>query len=265
MCAVLVSHVWLFETLWTVAHQAPLSMGFSRQEYRSGLPFFSPGDLPDPGIESASPVSPALQSDSLCTEPYLSIWLHWVLFASCRIFFVCVVCRLSSCGTWVSCPVACGILVFCPGIESMSPVLEGRFSGPPEKSLRTTALEWLRHWSVVLKSLHWNLRNTNRWASARVGMCLLKVLMLKPNPLGIGRWGIWEAIRSWEQSCHVWHSCFRKRPQWTPLVLPPCEDAMKCVWPSLDHDGIQISDLQPPELRNQSLFFISHPGCGILL
>ena len=43
---------------WTVAHQAPLSMGFSRQEYRSGSPFRSPGDLPDPGIE---PGSPALQ------------------------------------------------------------------------------------------------------------------------------------------------------------------------------------------------------------
>ena len=42
-------------TLWTVAHQAPLSMGFSRQEYWSGLPFPSPGDLPDPGIEPGSP------------------------------------------------------------------------------------------------------------------------------------------------------------------------------------------------------------------
>ena len=46
-----------FETLWTVAHQAPLSMGFSKQEYWSGLPFPSLGDLPGPGIE---PVSPAL-------------------------------------------------------------------------------------------------------------------------------------------------------------------------------------------------------------
>ena len=49
----------------TVAHQAPLFMGFSRQEYWSGLPFPSPGDLPDPGIESGSP---ALQTDSLPTE-----------------------------------------------------------------------------------------------------------------------------------------------------------------------------------------------------
>ena len=52
-------------TPWTVAHQAPLSMGFSRQEYWSGLPFPSPGDLPDPGIE---PGSPELQADSLPTE-----------------------------------------------------------------------------------------------------------------------------------------------------------------------------------------------------
>ena len=45
------SHVWLFATLWTIACQAPLSMGFSRQEYWSGLPFPSPRDLPKPGIE----------------------------------------------------------------------------------------------------------------------------------------------------------------------------------------------------------------------
>ena len=53
-------------TLWTVAHQAPLSMGFSRQEYRSGLPCSPPGDLPDPGTELTSP---ALQVGSLPTEP----------------------------------------------------------------------------------------------------------------------------------------------------------------------------------------------------
>jgi len=51
-----------FATPWTVAHQVPLSMGFSRQEYWGGLPFPSPGDLPDPGIE---PMSPALAVDSL--------------------------------------------------------------------------------------------------------------------------------------------------------------------------------------------------------
>ena len=55
------SHVRLFDTLWTVAHQAPLSMGFSRKEYWSGLPFPSPVDLPDPGIE---PRSLILQADA---------------------------------------------------------------------------------------------------------------------------------------------------------------------------------------------------------
>ena len=54
------SHVWLFVTLWTVAWQAPLSIGFSRQEYWSGLPCPPPGDLPIPGIEPTSLMSPAL-------------------------------------------------------------------------------------------------------------------------------------------------------------------------------------------------------------
>ena len=60
------SHVRLFATPWTVAYQASLSMGFSRQEYWSGLPFPSPGDLPNPGIE---PGSPALEADALTSEP----------------------------------------------------------------------------------------------------------------------------------------------------------------------------------------------------
>ena len=60
------SRVRLFATGWTVAYQAPPSMGFSRQECWSGLPFPSPGDLPDPGIE---PASPTLQADTLLSEP----------------------------------------------------------------------------------------------------------------------------------------------------------------------------------------------------
>ena len=56
----------LFDPIWTVAHQAPLSMGFSRQEYWSGLPCLPPGDLPDPGIK---PGSPALQAECLPPEP----------------------------------------------------------------------------------------------------------------------------------------------------------------------------------------------------
>ena len=60
------SRVRLFATPRAVAHQAPLSMGFSRQEYWSGLPFPSPGGLLDPGIE---PRSPALQAEALTSEP----------------------------------------------------------------------------------------------------------------------------------------------------------------------------------------------------
>ena len=62
----LLSRVGLFAAPWTVAHQAPLSMGFSRQEYWSGLPFPSPGDLPNPGIK---PGSLTLQADALSSEP----------------------------------------------------------------------------------------------------------------------------------------------------------------------------------------------------
>ena len=60
------SHVRLFVTPWTVAHRALPSMGFFRQEYWSGLPFPSPGDLPSPGIE---PRSPAFQEDALTSDP----------------------------------------------------------------------------------------------------------------------------------------------------------------------------------------------------
>ena len=61
------SHVWLFVTPWTVASQAPLSMGFSRQEYWSGLPCPPPGDLLDSGIEPASLASPALADGCFTT------------------------------------------------------------------------------------------------------------------------------------------------------------------------------------------------------
>ena len=66
-----------FASSWTIANQAPLSMGFSRQEYWSGLPFPTPGDLPNPGIK---PRSPALQADSLLSEllrQQMSIWLSF--------------------------------------------------------------------------------------------------------------------------------------------------------------------------------------------
>ena len=74
------SRVQLFMTPWTVAHQASLSMEFSRQECWSELPFPIPGDLPDPGIEPASLTAPALAYGFLTTAPeavdiFCSIWL----------------------------------------------------------------------------------------------------------------------------------------------------------------------------------------------
>ena len=70
------SRVQLFATLWAVAHQALPSMGFSRQEYWTGLPLPSPGDLPNPGAE---PRSPALQADALTAElemlPFGTTWM----------------------------------------------------------------------------------------------------------------------------------------------------------------------------------------------
>ena len=79
----LLSCVQLFAIQWAVAHQSPLSMGFSRQEYWSGLPFPSPGDLPDPGIE---PVSPALQGNSLLSEPLIAPFATILPFHSGLLF-----------------------------------------------------------------------------------------------------------------------------------------------------------------------------------
>ena len=81
------SCVQLLVTPWTVAHQAPPSMGFSRQEYWSGVPCPSPGDLPDPGIEPGSPAAPARQAGSsllnhrespICRVHYGKRWAGWV-------------------------------------------------------------------------------------------------------------------------------------------------------------------------------------------
>ena len=74
------SHVRLFSTQWTVAHQAPLSIGSSRQEYWSGLPSSPPGDLPDPGTETTFVISPALAGGFFTTS---TTWeankYYWIL------------------------------------------------------------------------------------------------------------------------------------------------------------------------------------------
>ena len=72
----LFKHVRLFVTLWTIAHQAPLSMGFSRQEHWSGLPCPSPGDLPKPGIKPMSLTSPALASGFFTTSATWEAHMH---------------------------------------------------------------------------------------------------------------------------------------------------------------------------------------------
>ena len=68
--------VQLFAAPWTVAHQAPLSMRFSRQEYWSGLPFPSPGDLPDPGMETMSLAAPALSGEFFTTKPPRKFFMY---------------------------------------------------------------------------------------------------------------------------------------------------------------------------------------------
>ena len=66
----MLSHVQIFATPWTVTCQVPLSMGYVRQEYWSGLPFLSPGDFPDPGVKPTSIASPALAGGFFTT----AIW-----------------------------------------------------------------------------------------------------------------------------------------------------------------------------------------------
>ena len=91
----------LFATLWTAAHQAPLSVGLSREEYWSGLPFPHPGNLPDPGIEPASLVSPALQAGCL---PLIHLAAQ-IPAAACGFFTVAsrilsCSCGIFSCSLW---------------------------------------------------------------------------------------------------------------------------------------------------------------------
>ena len=95
VCACLLSRfscVWLFSTLWTLAFQAPSSMGFSRQEYWSGWPCPPPGDLPDPGIEPRSLLSPAVTlagrfftTSATWEAPYISVYILYIIY-------ICITC-----------------------------------------------------------------------------------------------------------------------------------------------------------------------------
>ena len=95
------SHVWLFTTSWTVACPAPLSMGFSRQEYWSGLPCPPSGDPPDPGIKPSSLTSSALESRFFTTSAnweacYISISVSTFLYTHTYILLLCLLCRTLS-------------------------------------------------------------------------------------------------------------------------------------------------------------------------
>ena len=90
------SHIWLFATPWTVAHQAPLPVGFPRQEYWSGLPFPSPGDLPDQGsnpglLQSQVDSLPAeLSGNTLCTYMMSYISYRWWEDCCCSVAQLCL-------------------------------------------------------------------------------------------------------------------------------------------------------------------------------
>ena len=79
------SHIWLFVTPWTVAHQDPLSMGFSRQEYWSGLPCPPPGDLPNSGTEPVSLMSPVLAYRFFTTSTTWEVCIH---MSDCQSWFL---------------------------------------------------------------------------------------------------------------------------------------------------------------------------------
>ena len=86
------SHVWLFATQWTVALQASLSTGFSRQKHWSRLPCSPPGDRPNPKIKPTSSVAPALQADALPlshqrSPPYIHILIYVIFFSDSEIQF----------------------------------------------------------------------------------------------------------------------------------------------------------------------------------
>ena len=104
-CLVTKSCLTLFETPLTVAHQATLSMGFARQEHWCGLPFPSPGDLPDPGIKS---VSSAVQADSLPTELRGKPVIAWKNLNISSIYQVCFTDPLCS-ESWLSVYNACSL------------------------------------------------------------------------------------------------------------------------------------------------------------
>ena len=92
MYVCMLSHVWLFVTLWTVAHQAPLSMGFFRQEYWSELPFLSPGDLLNPGFDTHLLHFLHWQADSLpLCHPGSRKYIHMCVYIHTYLHIICFI------------------------------------------------------------------------------------------------------------------------------------------------------------------------------
>ena len=136
------SCVGLFATLWSVAHQAPLSMEFPRQEYWSGLPCPSPGDFPNPGIK---PGSPALQADSLASESPGEVWLIY------NVVLVSVVQRSDSVYMYVGFPGGSVVKGICLPMQKMqeTPVRSLGQKDPLEEDMAThsSILAWGIPWT----------------------------------------------------------------------------------------------------------------------
>ena len=152
------SCVWLFETLWAIARQPPLSMGFSRQEYWSGLPGPPPGDLPDPGIEPQSLISPILAGGFFTTSAtweapnctYFKYNLWWALTYACT----CETITIESEYTCHPQNASCLLAIPCP-----SPHLYTEIASDGFLSLEVSMQEffchcWIRFFLYILNFLH---------------------------------------------------------------------------------------------------------------
>ena len=163
------SHIQLSATPWTVACQAPLSMGFSRHEYWSGLPFPSPGYLPDPGIESRDHISLALAgwffTTSTTWKPTIlkqEIYLNWSLKLKIKNFWILLQCECQCCpwhwgvgGIWGDNP---GLSL--PSITATHPLL--RLAPPitPAWFLFISVVLWY-NWHTTL--FMFNIYSTMTW------------------------------------------------------------------------------------------------------
>ena len=162
VCTRALSHVWLFAAPWTITLQAPLSMGFFRQEYYSGLPFPTPEDLPNPGIKPTSLKSPELQANSLPSVPpgkLMPIW-YWFLFVWFG-FFVCLFCWLVFRLWWVFVAVLRLLLLQSTG----SVVVVHRFSCPATWG---TFIFQTRDWTQASYIGRWIL---NHWPPGKSQYC----------------------------------------------------------------------------------------------